>query len=56
MEKRYDYHFRAYRNDTKEYIGEYHWLDITPKEFNYRLRHDVYKMLLSEDIIALNWI
>lgn len=56
MEKRYDSHFRAYRSDTKEFIGEYHWLDITPKEFNYKLCNEVYKTPFYEHLVTLNWI
>lgn len=51
----YSYHFRAYRSDTNAYIGEYHWVDITPREFNKRLQ-EVYGTPFFESIISLIWL
>lgn len=62
MEKLYDYHFRAYRSTTKEFLGEFHWKQITAKEFNKRLAK-IYRgdntfpigTLLESDI-AISWL
>ena len=60
MEKLYDYHFRAYRRVSKESLGEFHWKQITPKEFNHRLArvysHTKFIGSLLESEIALNWL
>lgn len=62
MEKLYDYHFRAYRRVSKEFLGEFHWKQITAKEFNKQLAK-IYRgdstypvgTVLESDI-ALNWL
>lgn len=60
MEKLYDYHFRAYRRVSKEFLGEFHWKQITPKEFNHRLArvygHTRFVGSLRDSEIALNWL
>lgn len=53
--KLYDYHFRAYNRITREFIGEFHWLQITPKEFNRKLR-SLYGGMFIESQIAINWL
>lgn len=55
--KTYNYHFKAYNAITKRFLGEFYWKAITPKEYNNRLKHNVYKtFMLHENEIALNWL
>lgn len=60
MEKLYDYHFRAYRQVSNEFLGEFHWKQITAKEFNRRLariysKNNVLPIVPESDVV-LNWL